>query len=139
MSEERTNNNLLLNFLNGVVEFLPQKMYNLIMQWSLRLSRNTSQTSEEHSMNSKDTAASGSIDTGILAVLNEVRLGELVGALKKKEFSIVRKWIVTNLDNDPNAILRTVYDSLYDSLVPTSIPQAVLIISKVSIPISICC
>ena len=50
--------------------------------------------------------------------------------LKKKEFSTVRKWIVTNLDNDPNAILRTVYDSLYDSLVPTSIPQAVLIIAK---------
>ena len=75
-------------------------------------------------------SASGSIDTGILAVLNEVRLGELVSALKKKEFSIVRKWIVSNLDNDPNAILRTVYDSLYDSLVPTSIPQAVLIISK---------
>ena len=75
-------------------------------------------------------AASGSIDTGILAVLNEVRLGELVGALKKKEFSTVRKWIVTNLDNDPNAILRTVYDSLYDSLIPTSIPQAVLIIAK---------
>ena len=40
------------------------------------------------------------------------------------------KWIVSNLDNDPNAILRTVYDSLYDSLIPTSIPQAVLIIAK---------
>jgi replication factor C small subunit len=75
-------------------------------------------------------AASGVIDTGILAVLNEVRLGELVSALKQKEFSTVRKWIVSNLDNDPNAILRTVYDNLYTSLVPTSIPQAVLIIAK---------
>ena len=86
------------------------------MQWSLRSSRNTSQTSDEHSTNSKGMQRRGSIDTGILAVLNEVRLGELVGALKKKEFSATRKWIVTNLDNDPNAILRTVYDSLYDSL-----------------------
>ena len=40
------------------------------------------------------------------------------------------KWIVANLDNDPNTILRTVYDSLYDALAPTSIPQAVLIIAK---------
>ncbi len=75
-------------------------------------------------------SSTGSIDTGILAVLNEVRLGELVSALKNKEFSVVRKWIVTNLDNDPNVILRTVYDSLYDSLLPASIPQAVLIIAK---------
>ena len=37
---------------------------------------------------------------------------------------------VSNLDNDPNAILRTVYDSLYEALKPSSIPQAVLIIAK---------
>ena len=65
-----------------------------------------------------------------MAVLNDVRLGELVGALKNKEFSVARKWVNTNLDNDPNAILRTVYDSLYDSLKPQSIPHAVLIIAK---------
>ena len=75
-------------------------------------------------------SSTGSIDTGILAVLNEVQLGELVSALKNKEFSVVRKWIVTNLDNDPNAILRIVYDNLYTSLSSASIPQAVLIIAK---------
>ena len=75
-------------------------------------------------------SSTGSIDTGILAVINDVKLGELIGALKRKEFGVARKWIVSNLDNDPNAILRTVYDSLYDSLLPASIPQAVLIIAK---------
>ncbi len=75
-------------------------------------------------------SSTGSIDTGILAVLNDVRLGELVSALKNKEFSVARKWVNTNLDNDPNAILRTVYDSLYGALKPQSIPQAVLIIAK---------
>ena len=75
-------------------------------------------------------AASGVIDTGILAQISQVRLEKLVGALKTKDFGATRKWIVANLDNDPNTILRTVYDSLYDSLVPTSIPQAVLIIAK---------
>ena len=75
-------------------------------------------------------SSSGTIDTGILASLSEVRLEELTKALKDKEFSTVRKWIVSNLDNDPNAILRTVYDSLYNSLTPRSIPQAVLIIAK---------
>ena len=50
--------------------------------------------------------------------------------MKSKDFGAARKWIVANLDNDPNAILRTVYDNLYESLTPTSIPQAVLIIAK---------
>ena len=50
--------------------------------------------------------------------------------MKAKDFGAARKWIVANLDNDPNAILRTVYDNLYESLTPTSIPQAVLIIAK---------
>ena len=75
-------------------------------------------------------AASGVIDTGILAQISQVRLEKLVGALKGKDFGATRKWIVANLDNDPNTILRTVYDSLYDALAPTSIPQAVLIIAK---------
>ena len=75
-------------------------------------------------------AASGVIDTGILAQISQVRLEKLVGALKTKDFGATRKWIVANLDNDPNTILRTVYDSLYDALAPASIPQAVLIIAK---------
>ena len=75
-------------------------------------------------------AASGVIDTGILAQISQIRLEKLVGALKGKDFGATRKWIVANLDNDPNTILRTVYDSLYDALAPTSIPQAVLIIAK---------
>ena len=49
-------------------------------------------------------ASTGSIDTGILAVLNNVKLGELVSSLKNKEFSVARKWVNSNLDNDPNAI-----------------------------------
>ena len=40
-------------FLSDVVIFLPEKMYGLIMRWSLRSSRSTSQTSEGHSTNSK--------------------------------------------------------------------------------------
>ena len=75
-------------------------------------------------------AASGIIDTGILAQISQVRLEKLVGALKTKDFGATRKWIVANLDNDPNTILRTVYDSLYGALAPASIPQAVLIIAK---------
>jgi len=75
-------------------------------------------------------SSSGTIDTGILAALSEVKLGELIDALKNKEFTLTRKWVNANLDNEPNAILRTIYDGLYESLQPQSIPQAVLVIAK---------
>jgi DNA polymerase III delta prime subunit len=72
----------------------------------------------------------GKIDSGILATFSDVSVNELVKSLKDKNFSEVRKWVVSNLDNDASVILRRVYDSLYEVLVPSSIPAAVLIIAK---------
>jgi len=77
-------------------------------------------------------SASGQIDSGILVNLSEVSINELMDALKKKEFTVVRKWIVNNLDNDPNRMYRLVYDSLYNYLDGSTIPHAVLIIGKYS-------
>ena len=72
----------------------------------------------------------GKIDSGILASFSDISVNELIKHLKEKNFTEVRKWVVTNLDNDSSLILRRVYDTLYDSLVPASIPAAVLIIAK---------
>jgi replication factor C small subunit len=71
---------------------------------------------------------SGSIDSGILATTN-LNVTELVGFLSNKEFTNVRKWVVDNLDNESDAVYRSIYDSLYDSLEPASIPEAVVIIA----------
>ena len=72
----------------------------------------------------------GIIDSGILASFSDVAVDDLLKSLKQKNFSEVRKWVVTNLDNDPVVLLRRIYDNLYGSMVPTSIPAAVLIIAK---------
>jgi DNA polymerase III delta prime subunit len=72
----------------------------------------------------------GKIDSGILASFSDISVNELVKHLKEKNFTEVRKWVVSNLDNDSTVILRRVYDTLYDALVPASIPAAVLIIAK---------
>jgi DNA polymerase III delta prime subunit len=72
----------------------------------------------------------GKIDSGILASFSDISVNELIKHLKEKNFTEVRKWVVTNLDNDSSLILRRVYDTLYDSLVSASIPAAVLIIAK---------
>jgi DNA polymerase III delta prime subunit len=72
----------------------------------------------------------GQIDTGILASFTELAVNELIKNLKEKNFPEVRKWIVSNLDNDTAILLRRIYDVLYDSLVPNSIPSAVLVLAK---------
>ena len=72
----------------------------------------------------------GKIDSGILATFSDVAVNDLLKNLKEKNFSEVRKWCVSNLDNDPAVLLRRIYDSLTTSLVPTSIPAAVLILAK---------
>ena len=54
----------------------------------------------------------------------------LFRSLKAKEFTNVRKWIVHNLDNDPVRIYRRIYDSLYEYADSSTIPHAVLILSK---------
>jgi DNA polymerase III delta prime subunit len=72
----------------------------------------------------------GKIDSGILATFSDIAVNELVKNLKEKNFSEVRKWVVSNLDNDTTVLLRRIYDSLYESLVPGSIPAAVLVLAK---------
>ena len=72
----------------------------------------------------------GKIDSGILASFSDVSVNDLIKNLKTKNFPEVRKWVVSNLDNDSSVLLRRIYDALYTSLVPNTIPSAVLIIAK---------
>ena len=75
-------------------------------------------------------SAGGKIDAAILASFSDISVNELIKHLKDKNFTEVRKWVVSNLDNDSSVILRRVYDACYDSLSPASIPAAVLVIAK---------
>jgi len=75
-------------------------------------------------------AVGGKIDAGILASFSDISVDELIKYLKEKNFTEVRKWVVSNLDNDANLILRRVYDSCYNHLTPQTIPAAVLVIAK---------
>ena len=75
-------------------------------------------------------SVSGEIDSGILASFSDISVNELNKYLKEKNFAEVRKWVVSNLDNDTNIILRRIYDSLYDVLDGPSIAAAVLVVAK---------
>tara|TARA_B110000503_G_scaffold36872_1_gene60400 strand:+ start:1342 stop:2286 length:945 start_codon:yes stop_codon:yes gene_type:complete len=75
-------------------------------------------------------SSGGKIDTGILASLSDISLVNLIDNLREKNFPEVRKWVVSNLDNDVSTIIRSVYDALYECLDGPSIASAVLIMAK---------
>jgi len=75
-------------------------------------------------------SVSGKIDSGILATFSDVAVNELVKNLKEKNFPEVRKWVVSNMDNDTTVLMRRIYDACYTSLENNSVPAAVLVLAK---------
>ena len=75
-------------------------------------------------------AATGSINSAILVDVADINLDDLLGSLKRKDFTTVKNWVVQHMDNDPTMVMRKIYDNLYGVLKPASIPEAVLIIAK---------
>lgn len=73
--------------------------------------------------------ASGTIDTGILSWLNNSNIDPLMSALKSKDFKKMRQWVADNMDTEPAAIFRKVYDNLSETMQPQSVPQVVLILA----------
>lgn len=72
----------------------------------------------------------GKIDTGILADIEVVNVKTLMNALKNKNFSDMRSWVVENLDSDTDSVIRMIFDSLETYMEKSSIPQAILILSN---------
>ena len=75
-------------------------------------------------------SVSGKIDSGILATFSDIAVNDVIKNLKEKNFSEVRKWVNSNLDNDSNVLLRRVYDALTETLDGPSTAAAVLIVAK---------
>ena len=71
----------------------------------------------------------GTIDAGILVTLNDKSIKDLMEALKSKNFKSMREWVVNNIDTEPHAIFRKVYDALGEHLQPQTIPAVILILA----------
>jgi len=74
-------------------------------------------------------SVSGRIDAGVLLNLSEDNINSLMTSLKDKDFKTMRKWVVDNMDTEPQAIFRKIYDGMSTYLQPQSIPQVVLILA----------
>jgi DNA polymerase III delta prime subunit len=74
--------------------------------------------------------ASGAIDTGMLSWMNKSNIEPLMASLKDKDFKKMRQWVADNMDSEPAAIFRKIYDGVTDTLAPQSIPQIILILAE---------
>jgi len=74
-------------------------------------------------------SVSGTIDSGILVQLSDVSMTNLVSFLKEKNFKQMRKWVADNMDSEPVAIYRKLYDNMNEYVEAQSIPQLVLILA----------
>lgn len=70
----------------------------------------------------------GKIDSGVLSMVSNVTMTEVVKYIREKNFGELRKNVAAN-DYDADFFFRQLYDSLYEFVKPTSIPQAVIIIA----------
>lgn len=74
-------------------------------------------------------SATGSIDSGLLAENGDGSIKELVGHLKAKSFTEMRKWVAQNNDIDTTALFRKLYDTASTYLEARSVPQLVLLLA----------
>lgn len=72
----------------------------------------------------------GKIDKGILVSLIDGSLTKLIGDLKKKDFSSIRKWVGDNPDMEDNDLFAAIYDVAEEFMDPPNLAQLILIVAK---------
>lgn len=75
-------------------------------------------------------SATGKIDSGILANLQQSSIRELVGLMKDKNFTEVRKWVKNNIDTDVNVLFTEFYAVASELFTPRCIPALVILIAR---------
>ena len=72
-------------------------------------------------------SVSGVIDEGILSNFQEINAKNLIESLREKDWKKMRHWVVNNVDTDPQAVFRQIYDILLPEV--KGIPHLVLLIA----------
>ena len=75
-------------------------------------------------------SATGKIDTGILVNLQETSIKELIGFMKDKNFTEIRKWTKNNLDVDVNQLFNQFYEVSSEVMDTLNSAQLVLHLAK---------
>lgn len=73
----------------------------------------------------------GTIDSGMLSILDKSNIGNLLDICKDKDFAKARVWIADNaLETDQVVLFRGIYDTFYDKVAPESLPELIFTIRQ---------
>jgi DNA polymerase III delta prime subunit len=75
-------------------------------------------------------SATGRIDSGILANIQQTSLKELISLMKDKNFTETRKWVKNNIDTDVNELYNQFYDIAYEFISPRYVPALIILIAR---------
>jgi DNA polymerase III delta prime subunit len=76
-------------------------------------------------------STTGKIDAGILANKNEENIDTLIGFMKEKKFTELRKWVAENTDIESSVLYRQLYDVLPKKIKSTqSLASAIIILAE---------
>ena len=56
-------------------------------------------------------------------------VGTVDPSCKEKDFKKMRSWVVNNMDTEPAAIFRGIYDSMDGVVSPNAVPQLILVLA----------
>lgn len=76
------------------------------------------------------SAVSGVIDQGILKLLHDDSVKQLVDLMRGKDYTGMRKWVADNTHVDQNTLYRRIYDTAHEHFTSASVPRIVLVIGK---------
>jgi DNA polymerase III delta prime subunit len=75
-------------------------------------------------------AVNGKIDEGILVNFSDDSFRSLIGFMKEKNFTKMRKWVGENSDIDANTIFNTFYETSNTHFQQSSVPELILLLAK---------
>ena len=75
-------------------------------------------------------SVSGKIDKGILVNTSDANVDSLITAIKNKDFKAGRSWVANNIDVEPAAVFRKIYDGITEYAQPDSVPNIIVILAK---------
>ena len=75
-------------------------------------------------------AATGAIDSGILANFNQESFKQLLTHMKAKDYRSVRKWVGENSDMDATQFFRAFYDASWEQVTENSVPGVVITLGE---------
>jgi len=68
----------------------------------------------------------GKIDSGILQAKGEISIKPLIAAITAKNIVDIRTWVMTQIDNDIDAVYHAIYEAMLELLTKDTIPPVII-------------